>query len=331
MRFPARVAWLAGVGLAQFGEFGFVLAREGKAAGLLQDDESRALLAAGLLTMFVTPVAMRIGPHVTAGARLLAPLERLLGARSVDDADAGGTRTLSGHVVIGGYGVGGQMLASALRQLGVPYVVLDLDAEAVRRAPADEPVYLGDVTSHEALAHAHVGEAAAVVLLLTDGAASRQAIAEVRDLAPSIPLVVRARRLSEHAELRALGASDVVSEELEGGVETLARVLRLRATPANVLSALVRGAREAHGETARRIALPRNKKSEIDELANLKVESVAVPAGSPAIGAPLPRTDAVVVALRRGPELFEAPRDIVLAAGDVLYVVGERPCRSPAR
>jgi CPA2 family monovalent cation:H+ antiporter-2 len=325
MRFPARVAWLAGVGLAQFGEFGFVLAHEGQAAGLLHDEDARALLTAGLLTMFVTPLAMRIGPHVTAGARLLGPLERLLGARSVEDAASAGATALSGHVIIGGYGIGGHMLAAALRQLGVPYIVLDLDADAVRRAPADEPVFLGDVTSHEALEHARIADAAAVVLLLTDGAASRQAIAEVRSMSASIPVVVRARRLSEHTELRTLGASDVVSEELEGGVETLARVLRLRATPANVLSALVRAARETHGETARRISLPRNKKSEIDELADLKVESVAVPEGSPAVGAPLPRTDAVVIALRRGATLIEAPREIVLAVGDVLYVVGGRP------
>jgi CPA2 family monovalent cation:H+ antiporter-2 len=324
MRFPARVAWLAGVGLAQFGEFGFVLAREGQAAGLLRDDDARALLTAGLLTMFVTPVAMRLGPHVTAGARLLAPLERLLGARSVDDADRSGATSLRGHVIIGGYGIGGQMLARALRQLEVAYVVLDLDAEAVRRAPASEPVFLGDITSGEALEHAHVADAAAVVLLLNDGNATRQAIAEVHALAPRVPLVVRGRRIGEHAELRALGASDVVSEELEGGIETLARVLRLRATPANLLSTIVRHAREAHGETARRIGLPRNRKAEIDELADLKVESIAVPSTSPAVGRPLPASDAVVVALRRGEQLIEAPRDVVLCAGDVLYVVGPR-------
>jgi CPA2 family monovalent cation:H+ antiporter-2 len=325
MRFPARVAWLAGVGLAQFGEFGFVLAREAQTAGLLRDGDARALLSAGLLTMFVTPVAMRLGPHVTAGARLLAPLERLLGARSVDDADTAGATTLRSHVIIGGYGLGGQMLAHALRQLEVPYLVLDLDAEAVRKAPATEPVYLGDITSGEALAHAHLAEAAAVVLLLTDGAATRQAIAEIRALAPQIAIVARARRVNEHAELRALGATDVVSEELEGGIETLARVLRLRATPANTLAGIVRAAREAHGETARRIGLPRNRKAEIDELADLKIEILSVPAGSPAIGQPLPRTAAVVIALRRGDRLIEAPGDDALCEGDLLYVVGSRP------
>jgi CPA2 family monovalent cation:H+ antiporter-2 len=324
MGFPSRVAWLAGVGLAQFGEFGFVLAREAQSRGLLSDDEAKALLSAGLLTMFVTPLAMRLGPHVSAGARLLAPLERLLGARSVDDADDAGQTALTGHVIIGGYGIGGEMLAQALRSLGVSYVVLDLDADAVRRAPPGEPVYLGDITSHEALEHAHVRDASAVVLLLTDSAASRQALAEVRSLAPTLPVVVRARRLSEHAELRALGATDVVSEELEGGIETLARVLRIRATPANALSAIVRAAREAHGETARRLSLPRNKKSEIDELADLKVESVVVPHKSPALGRAIPSTQAVVIALRRGEQLFEVPQGMLLVAGDVLYVVGPR-------
>src|SRR3954470_23789685 len=37
MRFPSRVAWLAGVGLAQFGEFGFVLARLAQSSGVVDD------------------------------------------------------------------------------------------------------------------------------------------------------------------------------------------------------------------------------------------------------------------------------------------------------
>jgi len=324
MRFPARVAWLAGVGLAQFGEFGFVLAREGQKIGLL-GDESAAILSAGLLTMFVTPVAMRLGPHVTAGARLLQPLERLLGARGVDEAKDTHARTLTGHVIIGGYGIGGRILADALKDLAVPYVVLDLDAETVRRAPRGEPVFLGDIAAAEALEHAHLHQAVGVVLLLNDASATRNAVAEIRALDGSVPIIVRARRLSEHDELRRLGATDVVSEELEGGIETLARVLRTRGTPTNQLSRLVRGARETLGDTARRISLPRNKKGEIDALASLKVESVAVPEGSPVIGDACPSAAGVVlIAVRRGETLFEAPGAQPLEAGDVVYLVGDR-------
>ena len=75
MRFPARVAWLAGVGLAQFGEFGFVLCRLGESAGVIDAQATRPLLAAGIASMFLTPVFVRVAPHLTAGQRLLAPLE----------------------------------------------------------------------------------------------------------------------------------------------------------------------------------------------------------------------------------------------------------------
>jgi CPA2 family monovalent cation:H+ antiporter-2 len=86
MRFPARVAWLAGVGLGQFGEFGFVLVKLGRASGVIPEDAVGPLLAAGILSMFITPLLVRAAPHMTAGERLLAPLQRLLRVRSIDEA-----------------------------------------------------------------------------------------------------------------------------------------------------------------------------------------------------------------------------------------------------
>src|SRR4051812_17614960 len=53
--FPARVAWLAGVGLAQFGEFGFVLVRLAESHGLVTAQSTAPLFAAGILSMFLTP------------------------------------------------------------------------------------------------------------------------------------------------------------------------------------------------------------------------------------------------------------------------------------
>jgi CPA2 family monovalent cation:H+ antiporter-2 len=94
MRFPARVAWLAGVGLAQFGEFGFVLTRLAQSSGVIDDAATAPLLAAGIISMFLTPLLVRAAPHITAGERLLAPLERLIGVRSIDEADEG-TRRLA--------------------------------------------------------------------------------------------------------------------------------------------------------------------------------------------------------------------------------------------
>ncbi len=329
MKFPARVAWLAGVSLAQFGEFGFVLVKVGLGVGLVTLAESRVLLAAGLLTMFITPLSIRLAPHISAGAALLRPLERLLGARGIDEATAEDA-ALKNHVIIAGYGIGGRLVARALEKAGVPFLVLDLNAESVREARAENVrIYYGDVTSDEALTHAHLQTARALVLLISDADATRQVIAVARSLSPTVPIIVRARRVGEDAELRRLGATDVISEELEAGIETLARVLRLAGTPINVLGPLVREARDGRGESARKAVIPRNRLSELSDLDAMKVEPVLILEGmrtdSIATLDLRGKTGATVVAIRRAANLLEKiDPQAKLEVGDVLYLVGDR-------
>jgi monovalent cation:H+ antiporter-2, CPA2 family len=331
MKFPARVAWLAGVSLAQFGEFGFVLAKEGEKVALLTPYESSVLLAAGLLTMFITPVSMRLAPHVAAGAQLLRPLERLLGARGIDEITATDER-LKGHVIVAGHGLGGTLLIEALRSAQIPFLGIDLDAEAVRQARLRrEPVYYGDATSDEVLSHAHLERAAALVLLLSDDDATRRAVSVARQLAPHVPILVRARRFADTPGFRQLGATDVVSEELEAGIEMIARVLRVKSVPINVLGPLVARARDGRGEGARRLTVPRVKLGESRILDQLKVEPVLLAEGSFAIGKTLGalelrrHTGAAAVAVERGGVLVEeVGADSMLEAGDVLWLAGGR-------
>ena len=198
MRFPARVAWLAGVGLAQFGEFGFVLTKLAQKSGVIDDAAAKPLLAAGIVSMFLTPVLVRAAPHFTAGERLLAPLERIIGVRSIDDADAGSPDGLSGHVVLVGYGVAGRLVARALASCEVPFVVIELNAATVRAAKDMRvPVYYGDATSEEALGHAYLSRARALVLLMNDPAATRRVIDTARRVSQSVPILARARYLLE--------------------------------------------------------------------------------------------------------------------------------------
>ena len=106
MRFPARAAWLAGVGLANFGEFGFVLANVGLERSVIAPHDTELLLGAGILSMFLTPLLVRAAPHLSAGEKLLRPLERLLRARGIDEAPAPGPDAPPGqHVIVVGYGL----------------------------------------------------------------------------------------------------------------------------------------------------------------------------------------------------------------------------------
>ncbi len=206
MRFPARVAWLlAGVGLAQFGEFGFVLARLGRDSGIVDDERLGPLLAAGIASMFATPVLMRLAPHFTAGERLLAPLERLIGARGIDEAEAQ-TASLENHVVLVGYGVAGRLAARALAQSEVPFIVLELNADSVRRGRAEGvPIFYADATSIEALGHAHLTTARALLLLMNDPQAAERVVDTVRRVAPGVPVVMRTRYLVDQRPARVAG------------------------------------------------------------------------------------------------------------------------------
>jgi len=170
---------------------------------------------------------MRWTGGLHAGEGMLRPLERLLRARGIDEPIAQDA-FLTDHVVIAGYGVAGQLLARTLAQARVPYVILELNAETVRDARREYThVYYGDVTSPEALAHARLGHARVLVLLINDSQAARRAIVTAHAEWPNVPIVVRTRYVAERPGLLALGATQVVCEELEGGTEMSAWVLRM--------------------------------------------------------------------------------------------------------
>jgi monovalent cation:H+ antiporter-2, CPA2 family len=330
MRFPARVAWLAGVGLAQFGEFGFVLARLGESAGVIDAEATRPLLAAGIASMFLTPVFVRVAPHLTAGQRLLAPLERLIGVRSIDEADGGEEQGLSGHVVIVGFGVAGRMVGRALAALEMPYVVLELNAETVRSARgAGERVYYGDATSEEALGHAHLEKARALLLLMNDPAAAQRVVDTAKRVAPGVRVLMRARYLLEKQPLLDMGATDVVAEEVEGGVEILSRLLRWLDVPRNVIDDRIVEVRSSTQTTERTPEVPRRALGEHQALAELKIESALVTEASPALGRSAAalglrrRTGALIVAVRRDEKLLDnTDPNEPFVVGDIVYLAG---------
>lgn len=329
MRFPARVAWLAGVGLAQFGEFGFVLCNLGVDSGIVDQGALRPLLAAGIVSMFLTPMLVHVAPHVTAGELLLAPLERLIGVRGVDEIDTQ-KKDLARHVVVVGFGVAGKFVVQSLVECGIPYVILELNAETVRNARAQgQEAYYADATSAEALSHAHLAQARALVLLMNDPQAAQRVVDTARRLAPEVPILMRTHYLAERPTLMKIGASDVVAEEVEGGMEVLARLLRSLELPRNVIDQRLGEVRSATQTSERKQTVPRSLLPEHRGLADLKIENIQVQPGSPAIGRSTldldlrQRTGASIVAVRRDGVLLEdLDPKMQFQESDVIYLVG---------
>jgi monovalent cation:H+ antiporter-2, CPA2 family len=328
MRFPARAAVIAGFGLAQFGEFGFVLVQVADRAGVVETGDIQPLLAAGIISMFLTPVLMQVSPHITAGELLLRPLERLLGARGVDEVKEHES-ALCDHVIVVGYGVAGRLVSQALRRSGIPYVILELNSETVRKASSDgEHIYYGDISSAEALLHAGVKEARAVVVLINDPTAARRGLETLKRAAPEVPVLMRTRYLGEQHGLEGL-VSDLVYEEVEAGVEMLARVLKRFSIPRREIMDCLEEARENTQRSARASLVPRTLLSEMRELDELEIEKVILIGSHTAIGrTPVEldvrkKTGALIVAIRRNGSLTDSldPHSPFFA-NDVVYLVG---------
>lgn len=325
LSYPARTVAAVGLGLAQIGEFAFVLMAVGRRHGLLDGESYQLLLAAAVLTMLVTP-----GLTAAAPAAAEAWL-RVRGRAAAAAPAAAGAGERSGHVVVVGFGVGGRLLARVLRETRIPYVVVELNGETVRRAAAaGEPILYGDAARREILEAAGAARAAAVVFVITDPAAVRRAVALTRRLNPAVEIIVRSRLVQEIEELRRLGASQVVAEEFEAAIEIFTRVLERFHVPRNVVRAQTRALR-GEGYAMLRAPSLREGVSEavLGALAAGTTDVFRVEAGSAAAGRTLSELDlrrrcgASVIALVRGertyPNLSPEQR---LEPGDDLVLVG---------
>jgi CPA2 family monovalent cation:H+ antiporter-2 len=215
---PKRAAVTAGLALAQVGEFSFILGQVGLRAGLIDEARWQVLLSASIGTMLMTPALLSYGPAL--GARLARGRQVGLGAEAPNEA------AVSDHVVIVGFGLGGQLIAKALDEARVPYLVIELNAGTVERARLNGiPIVYGDAIGADVLAGAHVDRARAVAIVINDVDATVRAVKTVRGLAPAVPLIVRTRYRIDAVRLEAFGATVAVAEETETSLEVVAQLL----------------------------------------------------------------------------------------------------------
>ncbi len=224
--YPLRVAALVGLTLPQVGEFSFVLAQAGQGNGLLSPGGYQLFLMISILTMIMTPFLIQIAPRLLSGAESMSVVPAWLSRRDSPDPDAPKPSPRD-HVIIGGYGLNGRNLARGLKDANIPYLVLDLHADAVRHGLAHgEPLYYGDVTQREVLERMGIRDAKLLVLAVSDPFATRRAVQVARQANPDIHIVVRTRYVREVEELLRLGADEVVPEEFETSLEMFELVLR---------------------------------------------------------------------------------------------------------
>jgi CPA2 family monovalent cation:H+ antiporter-2 len=337
MGYPLRIALIVGISLAQVGEFSFVLSSVGQREGLLDPVQSQIMLAVAVLSLALTPFLIRFAAWTGARARNAPSLLPVRdeggrhgaagGASAAHDASS-----RSGHVVVAGYGVNGRNVARALRELGIPYVVLELDTAIIRRARAEgEHIQFGDISRAESLRASGVDRASVVVLAISDPAATRFAVHQVRTIHPGAHIIARTRQVAEVAELTRLGADEVIPEEFETSIAILARVLRRYHVPANIVRLQEKALRREGYSFLRGGDITGALMSSVSRMiAGATTDTFYLEPDSPAVGRTLAsldlrgRTRALIIAVVRdethtlgpGPEYELRPGDILVLVGD---------------
>jgi CPA2 family monovalent cation:H+ antiporter-2 len=336
---PWRVAIAAAIGLSQVGEFSFILGRAGLDSGLLPPDLWQLMLGASVATMIVTPGLLAIAPgFAVRAARLAGNLRRKMALGGiVPDTDGMVVATEEEiadslrHVIILGYGAGGRLVARALRDLGIPYLILELNGATVQQEKAQgERIMYGDATSPDSLEAAHADRALAIVSLLSDPDATRRMVRLVRQHVPSIPIIARTRYRLEAERLRAEGTTVAVAEELEASLEVLAQLLARLDIAGNIIGPLLDIFRR-ESVTLRPMKAPHASPDGLPQvLRDLPVSTHKVEGADWAARKTMTeinlraRTGATVLAIHRaGTYVTPVPPDEQVVPGDVLYLVGD--------
>ncbi|MEC4668975.1 MAG: cation:proton antiporter [Nitrospirota bacterium] len=332
---PPRSVILAGIALAQVGEFSFILALEGQKAGLFIGEAYQVFLAVSVLTMAITPFLIQWAPHLARRAEAFQRLYHWFPGRTTTHVahTMTGHLKIKDHVIIGGYGLNGRNLTRVLEETEIPYVALDLDGETVRlESQSGVHIYYGDITNPRVLRHVRIEDARILVVAISDPFSARRAVQIARGLNPALHIIVRTRYLRELDELHQLGADEVVPEEFETSIEIFAMVLRTYKMPQELIMKKAERVRTEGYALLRRSALPELAHHlRGGTLTDVEVETFRIEMDSPAVGKTLGQvairswTGASVIAFTRNGVTESNPSQRVrLEQGDVVVLLGTR-------
>jgi len=325
--YQLRTIILTGVALMQVGEFSFIITKNALDAGILSHDIYQVFLVIALVTMTATPFLISLGQPFASFVCSNRFIQRVLPGRCQWVATEQKVEK-SGHLVIIGYGVNGRNLARAARIGGIPYVIIDMNPDSVRKAKEEnEPIIFGDATTEGVLDHAGIRQARTAVVAINDPVATRRIVGLCREMNPGIFLVVRTRYIIEIPVLLEIGADEVIPEEFETSIAIFSRVMKAFGIPDEFISRLVQEIRSEGYQflRSRSFSLP----APVLNIPGLEVRNIRVEEGSPIAGKTLgemllkKKYGVTVLAVRRNGAIIPHPDGTCeIKAGDEVVVTG---------
>lgn len=331
-RYPLKTALIAGLGLAQIGEFSFVLASEGQTLGLVSRRVYLLILGTTAVTLVVTPFVLRLVPKLFAWGESIPWLAKFL-EQSDEPLAISEDLPIKDHFIVCGYGRIGRNIVKLLRDRNHPVLVIDQSESQIQKVrEAGIPYIYGNAASSYVLEKAGVAEAKGMAIALPDPMSTRLCVKRSLEISPDLDLVVRANKDKDIELLYQLGAREVVQPEFETSLELSAHLLAGIGIPSPAVQREVQMIRNSHYLEFR----PDQASEEISRdlkavTGEMNSRWYALPEESPLLGMSIEETDirrltgVSVMAIRRAGGLtIDYPESLTtLEQGDRLLIVGE--------
>jgi CPA2 family monovalent cation:H+ antiporter-2 len=206
-KLKGRDQWLFALGLAQAGEFGFVLVAFSVNQGVIQEPVAETLLLVIALSMLITPLLFILYELITRRMTSTEP------QHSADEIDS------DGPVIIAGIGRFGQIVNRLAKASGFDSVVLDHNMETIdlmRRFGSKG--FFGDPTRPDILHAAGIMTARVLVVALDDKDAAIKLVEIARKQRPDLHIIARAYDRTHTFRLYQAGANDIVRETFDSSL-----------------------------------------------------------------------------------------------------------------
>jgi monovalent cation:H+ antiporter-2, CPA2 family len=207
------------LGLFGVGEFSFVLAQTGYAAGSIPASLYALVLNTAVITMVMTPVVSGLTTPVYGWMSRRRAREPVQTINVLDSA-------LSGQIVVAGAGRVGCRIAEVLQGLKLPFVVIELDHRRIDHAKEQGfPTIFGDAAQPVVLEAAGIGRARLLLVTVPVLGVSRAVVEHARRINPGLDVVVRAEGADAVSSFHEMGVTEVVQPELEASLEMTRQAL----------------------------------------------------------------------------------------------------------
>ena len=199
--------WLFSLGLAQAGEFGFVLLSFTVSSAVIPADLADRLLLIVALSMLLTPTLFILYD------RIIAPRFLALDEREMDIIED------KGEIIIAGHGRVGGIVSRILRGSGMTPTVMDFSSKQLEMLKAlDVQAYYGDATRPDLLHAAGIAQAKLFVIAIDDKEQITALAKYVHHLYPDLHVVARAVDRNHVYDLWHVGCRDIIRDTYDSSL-----------------------------------------------------------------------------------------------------------------